>query len=164
MNIPQRSIKGRRSQEAAELSNNTTHMKSLTSVIIGVLTLATIGAGGAAAYFYNQLQVDPEAQVQEEVDQLVERVGKLFVLPEDERPTVATISDIERLREQPFFARGKNGDRVLIYTSARKAILYDPVANKIVEVAPLNIGTGEEIPPPPEPVEPEEPEVPAEEQ
>ena len=138
-------------KRAAELSSNTTHMKSLTSVIIGVLALTTIGAGGAAAYFYNQLQVDPEAQVQEEVDQLLERVGKLFLLPEDERPTVATISDIERLREQPFFARGKNGDRVLIYTSARKAILYDPVANKIVEVAPLTIGTGEEIPPPPEP-------------
>jgi len=125
-------------------------MKSLTSVIIGVLTLATIGAGGAAAYFYNQLQVDPTTQVQEEVDQLVERVGKLFLLPEDERPTVATVSDIERLRDQPFFARAKNGDRVLIYTNARRAILYDPVANKIVEVAPLNIGDTEEIPPPPE--------------
>ena len=143
-------------KKTAELSSNTTHMKSLTSVIIGVLALTTIGAGGAAAYFYNQLQVDSEVQVQEEVDQLVKRVGKLFLLPEDERPTVATISDIERLREQPFFARGKNGDRVLIYTSARKAILYDPVANKIVEVAPLTIGTGEEIPPPPEPeAEPE---------
>ena len=55
-------------------------MKSPTSIIIGVLTLITIGAGGAAAYFYNQLQQDPQEQVRE-VDQLLERVWKLFLLP-----------------------------------------------------------------------------------
>ena len=68
------------------------------------------------------------------------RVGKLIVLPEGEQPTVATVSDAESLREQPFFAQAKNGYKVLIYTNARKAILYDPLSNKIVDVAPLNIG------------------------
>ncbi|MEK7084254.1 MAG: hypothetical protein AAB932_03410 [Patescibacteria group bacterium] len=29
--------------------------------------------------------------------------------------------------------------KVLIYTNAKKVILYDPVNNKIVEVAPLSI-------------------------
>ena len=40
-----------------------------------------------------------------------------------------------------FFSKAKVGDKVIIYTNARKAILYDPVAGKIVEVAPVNIGT-----------------------
>jgi len=144
-------------------------MKSATNAIIGVLVLTVLATGGAAAYFYNQLQQDPEAQAQEqaqqEVDTLLEQVGVLLVLPEDERPTIATVSDIELLREQPFFANGKNGDRVLIYTTARKAILYDPVANKIVEIAPINLGENQINPPEPE-ATPEEPtpEEPSEEQ
>ena len=64
----------------------------------------------------------------------------MIVLPEDEIPTVATVSDPEKLKEQPFFSDAKKGDKVLIYANAKKAILYDPMANKIVTVAPINIG------------------------
>ena len=53
---------------------------------------------------------------------------------------MATVSDLEKLKDQPFFAKAKIGDKVLIYTDAKKAILYDPVNDKIVEVAPINIG------------------------
>ena len=83
---------------------------------------------------------NPQQLAQEEATAVVERVGKLIVLPEGEQPTVATVTDPERLRDQPFFAKAKRGDKVLIYTNAKKAILYDPVGNKIVEAAPLNIG------------------------
>ncbi|MDP2693189.1 MAG: hypothetical protein Q8O88_06180 [bacterium] len=94
----------------------------------------------------------PEATTEQEVDKLVAQVGKLIVLPENEKPTVATVKNPENLRKQPFFANTKEGDRVLIYTVAKKAILYDPVLNKIVEVAPLTIGT----PTPPLPETPPE--------
>lgn len=71
---------------------------------------------------------------------LLEKVGKLIVLPQGEEPTIATVTDVERLKSnQPFFAQAKNGDKVLIYSN--KAILYDPVADKIVEVATINFGT-----------------------
>lgn len=80
----------------------------------------------------------------EETSDLVERVGRHLVLPQNETPTSATVSDLSKLQGQPFFAKAKVGDRVLIYTQSRKAILYDPVADKIVEVAPVtfNAGTG----------------------
>ncbi|KKT87549.1 MAG: hypothetical protein UW89_C0024G0001, partial [Parcubacteria group bacterium GW2011_GWB1_45_10] len=32
------------------------------------------------------------------------------------------------------------GDKVLIFSTSQKAILYDPVNDIIVEVAPINIG------------------------
>ena len=76
---------------------------------------------------------DPQREVQE----LIEEVGRIIVLPNDEEPTVATVTDPEKLRDQVFFANAKAGDKVLIYTKARKAYLYDPIAGKLIEVAPI---------------------------
>ena len=121
-------------------------------MLIGILVVAVLASLGATYYFYNQLnklRVNPQVAAQEEAAALVAKVGKLIVLPEGETPTVATVADPEALREQPFFANAKKGDKVLIYTNARKAILYDVENNKIVEVAPINIGAGAETAPAP---------------
>ena len=101
-------------------------------------------AAGTAFYFYIQvreLKGNAQKLTQAEIQNVINKVGKLIVLPEGETPTVATVSDPARLKDQPFFARAKVGDRVLIYTKAKKAILYDEANNKIVEVAPVTIGT-----------------------
>ena len=111
--------------------------------IVTILVVAVVAAGGSTYYFYNEvsaLKKDPNKTAREETDSLVARVGKLIVLPEGETPTIATVADPEKLKDQPFFARAKTGDKVLIYTNAKKALLYDAVNNKIVEVAPINIG------------------------
>lgn len=110
----------------------------------GVATILII-ASIPSYYFYNQykktqkLLTNPAAASQEEIKQLVKTVSRLIDLPPDEIPTVATVADVEKLKNQPFFARAKTGDKVLIYANAKKAILYDPVANKIIEVSPVNI-------------------------
>ena len=85
---------------------------------------------------------------EEEVKSLVVNVSKLIVLPTDELPTVATVTDPEKLVGQPFFVNAKIGDKLLIYTGARKAVLYRPDANLIIEVAPLVIGAqaGQPVP------------------
>lgn len=82
-------------------------------------------------------QTDPTAQVREENKQLVDKVGKLLVLPSDEEPTIATVSDLTKLKNQAFFAKAQFGDKVLIYNRAKKAILYRPSNNQIIELAPL---------------------------
>ena len=64
-------------------------------------------------------------------------------LPSDELPTIATVSDPEALQNQSFFIDAKKGDKVLIYSNARKAILYDPIANKIITIAPVNLSPQE---------------------
>ena len=112
-------------------------------VVGGILAILAVVAIGAAVYFYSQLsqlRADPQRIAQEEVKSLVIKVGKLIVLPEGEEPTVATVTDPELLKDQPFFANAKTGDKVLIYTNARKAVLYSPEENKIIEVAPVSIG------------------------
>lgn len=74
----------------------------------------------------------------DEVKQLVDAVGKLMILPSDEQPTVATVTDLAKLSGQPFFAQAQVGDKVLIYQTAAKAILYRPSTNQIIELAPLS--------------------------
>lgn len=63
---------------------------------------------------------------------------KLIALPTDEKPTVATVTDATKVKDQTFFQNAKNGDIVLIYSKAQKAFLYDPTENKIVEVGAVN--------------------------
>ena len=112
-------------------------------VLIILLLLLAIGGGGAAFYYHKQFEgakKNPQKIVQDEVVTVVAQVKELMVLPEDEQPTLATVSDPTKLQDQPFFAKAKVGDKLLLYANARKAILYDPIANKIVEVAPINIG------------------------
>ncbi len=111
--------------------------------VIFIISLIAIGALALAGYFYYQLYMaekDPQVAIQKETAELVSKVSKLIVLPEGENPTVATVSDPEALKDQPFFAQAQKGDKVLIYAGAKKAVLYSVTLNKILEVAPLNIG------------------------
>lgn len=121
--------------------------KNRSKVLLIILVIVLLGAVSAAYYFYRQsldLKKDlpqTQASAAEQVKDVIAKVSRLMILPQDEEPTVATVSEPEKLKDQPFFANAKAGDKVLIYSQAKKAILYDPVADKIVEVAPLNIGT-----------------------
>ncbi len=96
---------------------------------------------GASAYLWIKVshmqQVVPQTS-QDQVDKIIKEVGALLVLPNNETPTIATVTDLSKLAGQPFFANAKLGDIVLIYSKAQKAILYDPSQNKIVELAPIN--------------------------
>lgn len=120
-------------------------MKPLTIVIALVLSL---GLAGASYYMYQnsqqelaKIKSDPRSVAQEEAKALIAKIGGLIALPAGEDPTVATITDKEKLKDQPFFVKAENGDKVLIYTSAKKAYLYRESINKVIDVAPINIGT-----------------------
>ncbi len=117
-------------------------------VVVPVIAVVAIIAAG---YMYSQLRVlkqNPQAVAQKEVADLVAKVGKLVVLPEGENPTVATVSDPQALKDQPFFAKAVQGDKVLIYAEAKKAVLYSVSLNKVIDVAPLNIGATKAVTPP----------------
>lgn len=129
-------------QKPIEIENSS-GMTKAQKVILIILAAVVLGSGGAAYYFYsqlNQIKQDPQKVAQAETKELVAKVSKLIVLPEGEDPTTATVTDPDKLKDQPFFAKAKVGDKVLIYSNAKKAILYDPTSNRIVEVAPITIG------------------------
>jgi len=111
-----------------------------------ILVLIIAGAGyGGAYYYYNQYKEtkivldNPEVASQNEVKEITEKLGKIYELPKDDEPTVATVLDVEKLKDQPFFANAQNGDKVIIYTKSQLAILFRVNDNKIITVAPVAI-------------------------
>jgi len=107
-----------------------------------LLTVIILGLAGAATYFYlqyNQIKNNPQAISEQETTDLVAKVGKLIALPGDETPTIATVEDKSKLAGQAFFSSVENGDKLLIYTKAQKAIIYRPSTNQIINVGPVSI-------------------------
>jgi hypothetical protein len=119
--------------------------KRIILVVVIVLIIAATGA--PSFYFYSRYKSAQNAlktaatSSSSEVKALVEKIGQHILLPDGEDPTVATISDIEKLKNQPFFAHAKNGDKVLVYAKAKKAFLYDTIAEKVIEVGPIVVPT-----------------------
>lgn len=91
-----------------------------------------------------QVAVDtsiPREKIPKKVVDLIGDVEKQTSLPEDEIPNIATVSDTSRLSGQVFFAQAQNGDKVLIYSIAKKAFLYRPSTKKIINTAPIEISS-----------------------
>lgn len=108
-------------------------------VLIGLLVLTIM----VSVYFYiqwkrtlSEIQVE-NINTPEEIAQITAVISTFMQLPVGEEPTIATVLDAEQLRSQPFFVHSKNGDKVLIYIEAKKAILFRPENNRVIEVAPI---------------------------
>jgi LytR cell envelope-related transcriptional attenuator len=134
--------------EPVKLKPRYTSREKILYVILGVLAVVGLIFAGWSYKEYRENQMvskelalvrrDKPASAGSDVSQLIAQVGSLMVLPQNEQPTVATVTDLDKLQGQPFFANAQVGDKVLIYSQAGKAILYRPGENKIIELAPLN--------------------------
>ena len=110
--------------------------------LIVILVVVTAGYYGYK-YYQARRMADPvyrEAQTAKLIKGVTDRVGKLMVLPKGEVPTVATITDVDKLKaDQPFYNDAQNGDQLLVYASARRAIIYSPGRNIIVNSGPVYV-------------------------
>lgn len=113
--------------------------------VIPMAIVFGIGVAGGGLYAVAEYQrtqdllKNPTLAAQVEAQSVVGNLGKMMELPKDEQPTIATVSDVSKLKGQTFFKNAKNGHKVLIYSKSKKAILYDAKNNKIIEVSTLNI-------------------------
>ncbi|MBU0546315.1 LytR C-terminal domain-containing protein [Patescibacteria group bacterium] len=139
-------------QISVSKATGTSGKNSGKSLIIFALLILFLIAVAGFAWSYNgyvqtrkelALLSDPNAKEEvskKETEQLVESLKKLVVLPEDETPTVATITDAAAMaKEQPFYKDAHNGDKLLVYMQARKAYIYDPNRNILVNIGPIYI-------------------------
>lgn len=121
-------------------------MKKVKKFIVpSIAGLCVIVAVGFGLYYYNQYRTvqkmlnNPNEVAKQETAAVVKEVGVLMQLPKNEEPSIATVLDATKLKDQPFFANAVNGDKVIIYTKSAKAILYRPSQHKIIEVAPITM-------------------------
>jgi len=127
-------------------------MKKKWLMIALIVTILILG--GSTYYFYSKYyeakkqMINPQQLVDQQGAEIVSKVSLLMDLP-NEAPTIATVLDASKLQDQVFFKNAKNDDRVLIYTQAKKAVLYRPSTNKIIEVSPLNLGEDISVSPTP---------------
>lgn len=116
------------------------HFIGVVIILVGLL---------ASVYFYIQSQrvkrelTEANAVVPQDIKGIfINEVGKLIQLPTDEEPTIIRINNAKRAKSQPFFLNAKDGDVVLLYKRAKRAILYDPAAKRVVQAGPLQEGSG----------------------
>jgi len=116
-----------------------------TTTFIFLVLIAIIAITG---YMYYQTRQQlkrlstPEGQravAQQEVKDIVGRLGKLTLLPSED-PVIATILDAKYLATQSaFYKDAQNGDKVVVYPKAQKAFIYSVDRNIIVNAGPLVI-------------------------
>ena len=112
-----------------------------SKTIIKILFLIVLILAGLLVYKVyiekQQPQVSYTDLAKQEREEVIAKVGSHIVLPNNEIPTLATVSDASQLKQYPFFQNAATGDKVLIYSQSKKAILYRPSEDKIVEIAPV---------------------------
>ena len=88
-------------------------------------------------YQYRQISLleNPQVLNEQRLARYIKEIGEVIILPSDETPTLATVSDPEALKSQPFFANAKVGDVVLVYEQAKKAVLWRPSEKRLIEVS-----------------------------
>ncbi len=115
--------------------------KGAGSIFLGLVIGVIVGVGGLWTwnYFNGASSANAVSQVaQAQVKDIIAKAGKLVLLPTNEEPVVATINDASGLiKEQPFYKGSNNGDVVIVYQKAAKAIVYSPARNIIVNVGPV---------------------------
>lgn len=112
--------------------------------LIGVAAVVQMNKDQLSAQLENVTSTAPSAQdadaekSKEAAAKIISEVRKLIDIPEDIDPTVATIIDIELLREKnPFYSKAENGDHLVV--TPTRAILYSSAQNKILDVVPVQL-------------------------
>lgn len=84
----------------------------------------------------NEIKKSTEQSGELIADETLKKVRNHIEIPEEQQPTVATIVDVERLREtSEFYNKAENGDNLVL--TENRAILYDPDRDIIIDVVPV---------------------------
>lgn len=111
-------------------------------IVLGALLVAALSGSAGGYFFIQDRKNDQQTQTKQgslsDVSYVVSRVSRHMILPSDETPALLTVTDTTKLTST-FLRQAKNGDKVLVYQANKKAVIYRPSADKIVDVGPVVI-------------------------
>lgn len=102
--------------------------KYLKAIFIALFALALLMAG----FFAYRAYFTPEALKRREVAKWVQIIGASVELPRSESPTLAAVTNRNKLDGQAFFKDAEQGDIVLIYPQSGRAYLYRPGTGMLI--------------------------------
>jgi hypothetical protein len=105
--------------------------------LVGLVVFFIASVVVYSLFIYGNDQTDPNVAIEKEIKSLTASIGKFMELPAEEQPNLATVTDQAKLKGQDFFANAQNGDKLLVYPKAKKAILFRPSTRKIIEATNL---------------------------
>lgn len=114
----------------------------LSRILFGTILSLCVILASSTVYFYSKyttLKNKPQVlsiKAPTNTEDTIKTIEDLILLPSGEAPASATVSNKEVLPDNPLFAKAQNGDKILIFKKAGKAILYRPSIHKIVDVMP----------------------------
>jgi len=112
-------------------------------LIIAAVVIVVVAVGASLVWSRHggddlaQLASQPGAKVSDQqVSELVSRISQFMVVPANENPSVVVLQNTAQLaQQQPFYQEAKDGNILMLYSN--RAIIYDSVANKLVNVGPI---------------------------
>jgi hypothetical protein len=106
----------------------------IVNISIAIIAIIALFFGGYFYYKLHKIETSKDVITQKELENVLGKVSRLYLVPEGEIPTMATVSDPSLLQGQSFFSAALKGDKVLIFSKAGRAVLYRPSIDKIIEI------------------------------
>lgn len=121
------------SNKVKDLKNKFLRGKRGKMALLGLVALLVLGY-----FYYNYYNSSAQVAKRQEkaVQQLVKTLSRFILLPQDEKPVVYKINNISEL-QQAFFKDAKNGDDLIVYQKAQKALIYSSERKVLVNVGPI---------------------------
>lgn len=105
-----------------------------TRIIIILLFVSLFALASAFGLLWLRYQkVAYKQQPRADTARLIESIGKLIALP-DEQANLATVVDKTKLGDAQLARDAQNGDQLLIFSEARRVILYRPSTQKVIDM------------------------------
>jgi hypothetical protein len=109
----------------------------LLMVVLGVLI------GGGVTFFFldkqmNEVKKAATVEVARDANRSVEqRISDLLRFESDEKPVLATVKNMDMIKDIPLYEFAQNGDEVVVYKDM--TIIYDSERDRIVSAVPQSV-------------------------